>query len=137
MPENLRFYFNTRSGIGHFPGGLQTSAGGALLEFMRKNYIFTTKRHSNRAIMATILGSISLVSLGIVLFMSYRSAGEAAVGFGFTGFLATVFSLIGLGLGIATVRDKNYYRLFPVLGMVVNLAALGGISLILYAGANM
>lgn len=104
---------------------------------MRKNYIFTDKRHSNRAIMATILGTISLASLGIVLFMAYRSAGEAPVGFGFTGFLATVFSVIGLGLGIVTFQNKSYYRLFPVLGTLLNFAALGGISLILYAGANM
>ena len=87
--------------------------------------------------MATILGIISLVSLGIVLFMTYRSDGEAAVGFGFTGFLATIYSLIGMGLGIVTFQNKNYYRLFPVLGTLLNLAALGGISLILYAGANM
>lgn len=87
--------------------------------------------------MATILGIISLVSLGIVLFMTYRSAGEAAVGYGFTGLLATVFSAVGLGLGIVTFRDKNYYRLFPVLGTLLNLAALGGISFILYAGVNM
>ncbi|MDE6925172.1 MAG: hypothetical protein K2P59_07935 [Acetatifactor sp.] len=104
---------------------------------MKKNYIFTNKKHSNRAIMATILGIISLASLGIVLFMTYRSAGEAAVGFGFTGLLATVFSVVGLGLGIVTFQNKNYYRLFPVLGTLLNLAALGGISLILYVGANM
>lgn len=87
--------------------------------------------------MATILGLISLVSLGIVLFMTYRSAGEAAVGFGFTGLFATVFSAVGLGMGIVTFQDKSYYRLFPVLGTLLNFAALGGISLILYAGANM
>lgn len=87
--------------------------------------------------MATILGSISLISLGIVLFMTYRRAGEAAVGFGFTGFFATIFSVIGLGLGIVTFQNKNYYRLFPVLGILLNLTALGGIGLILYAGANM
>lgn len=103
---------------------------------MKKNFIFTNKKHSNRAIMATILGIISLVSLGIVLFMTYRRAGEAETGFGFTGLLATVFSIIGLGLGVVTVQNRNYYRLFPVLGTLLNLAALGGISLILYAGAN-
>lgn len=104
---------------------------------MKKNYIFTNKKHSNRAIMATILGIISLASLGIVLFMTYRSAGEAEVGFGFTGLLAMVFSVIGLGLGIVTFQNKNYYRLFPVLGILLNLAVLGGISLILYIGVNM
>ena len=87
--------------------------------------------------MATILGIISLASLGIVLFMTYRNEGEAEVGFGFTGLLATIFSMIGLGLGIVTFRDKNYYRLFPVLGTILNLAVLGGISFILYVGANM
>ena len=59
------------------------------------------------------------------------------MGYGFTGLLATVFSMVGLGLGIVTFQDKSYYRVFPVLGMGLNLAALGGISLILYAGANL
>lgn len=87
--------------------------------------------------MATILGIISLASLGIVLFGTYRNAGEAMIGYGFTGVLATIFSVVGLILGIVTVKDKNYYRLFPVLGVILNLAALGEISLILYAGANL
>lgn len=101
----------------------------------RKGYIFTNKKHSSRAIMSTILGVISLASLGIVVFNAYLSAGEAAVGYGFTGVLATLFSFVGLCLGVVTVREKDYYRLFPVLGILLNLAALGSVSLILYAGA--
>lgn len=87
--------------------------------------------------MATILGVISLAALGIVIFRAYRSGGEALTGYGFTGVLATVFSLTGLVLGVVTVKDKGYYRLFPVMGTLLNLAALAGVSLILYAGANM
>ena len=87
--------------------------------------------------MATILGVISLLALGFVVFRSYLSAGDVAVGYGFTGLLATVFSMVGLSLGMATIRDKDYYRLFPVLGILLNLAALGSISLILYAGAKL
>lgn len=87
--------------------------------------------------MSTILGVISLASLGAVVFLAYRNNGEAAVGFGFTGVLALVFSLTGVVLGILTVHDKSYYRLFPVLGTLLNLLALGGISLILYAGGNL
>lgn len=86
--------------------------------------------------MSTILGVISLAALGAVVFLAYRSNGEAAVGFGFTGILALLFSLVGIVLGILTVRDKNCYRLFPVLGTLLNLLTLGSISLILYAGAN-
>lgn len=87
--------------------------------------------------MATILGVISLASLGIVVFLAYVDAGKAPAGYGFTGLLATVFSMVGLFLGIETVRDKDYYRLFPILGILLNLAALGSVSLILYAGSRL
>lgn len=87
--------------------------------------------------MSAALGAISLVSLCIVVFLAYRSGGEAAVKFGFTGLLALLFSFVGLFLGVLTFSDKTYYRLFPVLGILLNFAALGFISLILYAGANL
>ena len=103
----------------------------------RKGYIFTNKKHSNRAVMATILGIISLISLGIVVFRAYLGDGETMAGYGFTGLLATLFSFVGLCIGIVTVKDKDYYRLFPVLGILLNLIALGFVSLILYAGTNL
>lgn len=102
----------------------------------RKGYIFTNKRHSDRGLMAAILGIISIASLAIVVFQTYQNGGEALVSYGFTGALAAIFSIVGLVLGIVTVKDKNYYRLFPVLGVLLNLAALAGIGLILYAGAK-
>ena len=103
----------------------------------RKNYIFTNKKHSQRAIMSTILGIISTASLGIVVYLTYLRKGDATVGYGVTGLLATIFSLVGLGLGIATVRNKTYYRLFPWLGVILNLIALGSISFLLYFGSGM
>lgn len=103
----------------------------------RKGYIFTNKKHSERAIMATILGILSLGALAFVVVSSYLSAGEAGMNYGYTGLLATLFSLVGLCLGIVTVKDKNYYRFFPVMGILLNLAALGSVSLILYAGARL
>ena len=71
------------------------------------------------------------------MFRSYLGAGETVAGYGFTGLLATVFSLTGLGLGIVTVKNQEYYRMFPVLGIVLNLVSLGAVSLILYAGARL
>ena len=103
----------------------------------RKGYIFTNKKHSERAIMATILGIISLISLGIVIFRAYLGGGEAPAGFGFTGVLAMLFSVVGLCLGVVTFREKDYFRLFPVLGILLNLLSLGSLSLILYVGANL
>ena len=103
----------------------------------KKNYIFTNKKHSDKAIMSTILGVISLVSLGIVTYLSYSQGGVMHGGYGVTGVLATVYSLIGLILGVQTLRDKDIYRFFPVLGMILNVISLGGISFLLYLGSRM
>ena len=101
----------------------------------RKKYIFTNKKHSDKAIASVILGTISNISLGIVIYMTYLKNGEALEGYGVTGLLATCFSLIGLILGIATVRDKQNYKVFPWLGTLLNLFALSCVAFILYLGS--
>ncbi len=98
----------------------------------KRHYIFTNRKHSEKAIMSTILGIISTVSLGIVIFLSYSQGGQTRAGYGATGLLAMIFSLIGLVLGVVTLREKGTYRLFPVLGLVLNLAVLGILGWILY-----
>ena len=103
----------------------------------KKNYIFTNKKHSDKAIMSTILGVISLVSLGIVTYLSYSQGGVMHGGYGVTGVLATVYSLIGLILGVLTRRDKDIYRCFLVLGKILTVISLGGISFLLYLGSRL
>lgn len=100
----------------------------------RKGYIFTNKKHSEKAIMSTILGIISLVSIGAAVYLTYKRGGNALAGYGVAGIFATAFSLIGLALGIDAVRKKDSYRLFPYLGLSFNFLALAGIGFILYLG---
>ena len=85
----------------------------------RKGFIFTDKKHSNRAVMAAVLGAISLASLGIMVFLS------------------ALYSTVGLILGLVTLQEKEYFRLFPVLGIVLNLLALLSVGLIIYAGGSL
>ncbi|MDR2042771.1 MAG: DUF6142 family protein [Clostridium sp.] len=101
----------------------------------KKGYIFTNKKHSEKAILSTVLGIVSILSLGAVVYLSYARDGEAPVGYGLTGILAAVYSVAGLLLGITTIREHDRYRLFPWLGLCLNLLALGAVSLILYVGA--
>lgn len=103
----------------------------------KSGYMFTNRKHPARAVMATILGCISLISLVLVVYFSYLTKGTGFGSTGMTGFLITLFSAVGLLLGILTVMEKERYLLFPVLGIFLNLIALAGISLILYAGANL
>ena len=100
----------------------------------RKNFIFTNKKHSERAIMGTILGVISLVSMGIVIFLSYQKNGETPVSYGLTGLLATIFSMIGLILGILTLQEKENFRLYPWLSTILNVLVLSVMGFLLYAG---
>ncbi|MCH5343045.1 MAG: hypothetical protein J1E64_03325 [Acetatifactor sp.] len=104
---------------------------------MKKKYIYTNKRHSNRAVMSTILGILSNASLTAVIYLSYQSGGDIPAGYGMTGFLAVIFSLIGLVLGVVTARDREYYRLFPWLGILLNLISLSVLVLIIYLATYM
>lgn len=101
----------------------------------RPSYKFTNRRHPKRAIMGTVLGIISLVSLCLVIYLSYIGDGTNPGSAGMTGLLITLFSMTGLVLGIITIMERERYPIFPVLAIVLNIAALAGISLILYAGA--
>ena len=100
----------------------------------RKTFIFTNKRNSNRAVMAVVLGTISLAAVGTVVFLAYRGRGEAAGRYSFAGLLSAFYSLVGLALGFATMFDKKYFKLFPVLGVLLNGAALVCVGLIFYLG---
>ncbi len=111
----------------------------------RKTFIFTNKRNSNRAVMAVVLGTISLAAVGTVVFLAYRGRGEAFLGrcggygihagrYAFAGLLSAFYSLVGLALGFATMFDKKYFKLFPVLGVLLNGAALVCVGLIFYLG---
>lgn len=101
----------------------------------RSGFIFTNKKQSQKAVMSIILGVICLVALIAAVYLSYLNDGGSVGSFGMTGILIIVFSLTGLVLGVITVMEKECYKLFPILGIVFNLLSLGGISLVLYAGA--
>ena len=74
---------------------------------------------------------------GIVLtiVLTFRRRGEALLQYGAVLLLCTIFGLVGLGLSVYARLEREKYYLFAYLGILWNLIALIGISLILYAGA--
>lgn len=101
----------------------------------KKNYMFTNRRHSQKAIMSTVFGVLCTVSLVIVICLSYGSDGDVPVGYGFTGAFATVLSLTGLLLGVLAVREVDRFKLFGWLGILFNGVSLGIVSGVLYIAA--
>lgn len=102
---------------------------------MGRKFIFTNKFYSPKGIMATILGVIDLVALVYIVYLTYQNGGVALARYGTSGLLITVFSFVGLILGILSKSEPDRFYLFSYLGILFNIAALGGVSYILYAGA--
>lgn len=100
----------------------------------RKNYKFTNRRHSKKAVMSTFFGILSTLSLIAVIYMSYRIAGDSAVNYGFTGLLIALFSLTGIILGLLAVQEKDRYKVFAWIGLATSAVAFFGIGSILYIG---
>jgi len=104
---------------------------------MRKGYIFTDKKTSSRAVMAVILGVISLVSVAAAVFSVYLNGGEASEKYGFVGLLSMIYAFAGLILGIVTAAEKEHFKFFPVLGILLNAAVLVGMGLMLLYGSEL
>lgn len=101
----------------------------------KSNYIFTNKKHPKRGIMSTILGMISIISIVLSIYLTFTQRGEAAFNYGIAVVWSLIFSFVGIGLGIAARTEKDRFYLFAYIGILLNFAALAGISFILYAGA--
>lgn len=101
---------------------------------MGRNYIYTNKFHPLKGIMATVLGVLACVNLGLALYRTYQLRGAANISYGLTGLLVLLFSMIGLALAVISRTEKDKYYLFSYLGMIFNVIALAGILFILYAG---
>lgn len=101
----------------------------------KKNYIFTNKTISYKAIMSVILGIIGIASIIISVLCTYAREGNATLEYGTVAFLCLLYGFIGLILAVLSKREVDRYYFFSYLGMVFNILVIGMISFILYAGA--
>ena len=101
----------------------------------KKNYKFTNKGHSQKAVMSTVFGALSCISLIVLIYLSYLNKGDAPFKYGVAGILALVFGIVGMILAVLAVQEKEKFLLFGWIGVVLNALAILGISGILYAGS--
>lgn len=102
---------------------------------MNRKFIYTNKSHSPRAVMSTILGVITMISLWYAVYITYQNAGEALPRYGATTFFITILAFIGLILGILSKTEPDRFYMFSYIGIGINILVLSGISFILFAGA--
>ena len=101
----------------------------------KNSYMFTNKQHTQKGIMSTILGVISLGTLAYAVVMSYLKAGDIPRQYGAAAMLVMIFAFVGIALGVVSKTERDKFFFFTYLGIVLNVLALAVISVILYAGA--
>lgn len=101
----------------------------------KKGYKFTNKKHSPKAVMSTVFGVLSVASLVTLVYLSYLRAGQVPVNYGIAMILALVFAIVGCVLGVLAWQEREKFKVFAIIGLVLNGVALLSVSGILYAGS--
>lgn len=102
--------------------------------FHRPGYKFTNKKNPQQGIMASILGTIAIVSVGLAVYLTYLNKGVAPMQYGTVILLSLIFAITGLVLGIRACMEKDIYRFFPIWGIILNSITLLAGGFILYLG---
>ena len=83
-------------------------------------YSFEEKKHSVNGIIATIMGTVSLVFLLAMIYASYYMRGDAGLYAGAFGVCGIIFVLAGFILGIISFSEKNIKYKYPKIGSVMS-----------------
>ncbi len=105
-------------------------------EPVRDRYMFTDNRHPEKGVMSSILGIISVSALIAAVVFTYNDGGQAQLRYAAAALVAAIFSVEGLVLGIMSRLEKDIFKLFPNLGIVLNTLALAFVIFILVLGLS-
>ncbi len=102
--------------------------------FGREGYIFTDKKNPRWGIMSSILGLIACASVGTAVYLTFLNKGEALMQYGVVIILAMIYAMAGLVMGIRSLMEKDIFRFFPIVGILLNLLAITASGSIFYLG---
>ena len=80
------------------------------------------------------LGFISLITVILLLYLTFIRGGEATISYGFAGILASIFSVTGMILSILCINDHYQPHQIGWVGLVTNGIAALAMAGILYMG---
>ncbi|MCR5670760.1 MAG: DUF6142 family protein [Butyrivibrio sp.] len=106
------------------------------LEPVRDRYMFTDNRHPEKGIMSSVLGIISVGALIAAVLFTYRDGGQAQLRYAAAAFVAAIFSVVGFVLGIMSRFEKDIFKLFPNLGIILNFISIVFIIFVVVLGLS-
>lgn len=104
--------------------------------FGKTGYIFTDKKNPKWGIMSSILGLIAGVSVCLAVHLTYLNGGTAFMQYGAVVLLAMIYAAAGLALGIRSLTEKDIFRVFPIIGILLNVVTMAASGIILYLGVS-
>ena len=99
-----------------------------------RNYKFTNKTHPAKAVCSVMLACVSLLGVCAVVYLSFQGQGETKPGYGLTGLLAVIFSIIGEVLGVLSFRERDSFYVVSWVGTILNLIVLVGVGFLFSLG---
>lgn len=86
---------------------------------MNKGFKFTSKKMSDKGIMATVLGIVAMVSFFVANTYSFRLAGDVDFRLASAGILSFVFAFAGDILSVLSFNEPDTFLFVKVIGSVV------------------
>lgn len=102
----------------------------------KRGYKFTNKKHPPQALASMILGMVSLLGMAAVIYRSFTDNGATHPGYGLTGLLSVIFTVIGIILGILSLKKRDSYRFFGYMGIILNGLVLAAVAYLCYLGTR-
>lgn len=94
------------------------------LEPVRDRFMFTDNRHPEKGILSAVLGCISVTTYILAVVLTYKNGGQALMQYAAAAFVAAIFSVVGLVLGIMSRFEKDIFKFFPNMGIILNALAV-------------
>ncbi|MCR5748004.1 MAG: hypothetical protein K6G03_09875 [Lachnospiraceae bacterium] len=110
---------------------------GIVMALFEKKFRFTSNKHSTKGLMALVFGTMSMVSFFLAVIITIGDKVQYAERMGSAGFLALIFSFIGIANGSSALSETDVFPVLPRVGFAVALISLllwGGIIYVGFAG---
>lgn len=85
----------------------------------KRMYSFAEKKHSQRGLVSTILGGVSVIIFVVLAWIAYYLDGQGGAYLGAIGLTGAVFSLMGLILGLISFGEQDTLYFFSKLGTIL------------------
>ncbi len=100
----------------------------------KHGHLFNSREVSTGALLAVMLGGISLTACCVMIYLAYKNGGQAQLRHGGVVFICLFFALAGMILSILSRREPEKRYVVSYLGMILNGAVLGLGFVLMYLG---